>query len=232
MAAAVTGRAGLQKAAAEHAAGLVEEGMIVGLGTGSTAAFAIIALATRVRAGLHIRGIPTSRASALLARTHGIPLTTLDTHPVVDLTIDGADEVDPHLDVIKGAGGALLREKIVASATRRQVIIVDETKLVDRLGQRSPLPVEVVPFGRKRTEQALASLGLTPTLRRVNARPFRTDNGNCILDCVLPSTFAVHDLAAAIKAVVGVVDHGFFLDLTDTVVISSSAGIEVREKGA
>lgn len=228
MAAAEQGRTAQQRAAAEHAATFVRDGMIVGLGTGSTAAFAIAALAARVRDGLHIRAIPTSHASAEQARSGGIPLTTLNTHPAIDVTIDGADEVDPHLDVIKGRGGALLREKIVASATRRQVIIVDETKIVQRLGERMPLPVEIVPFGWKHTQDALESLGLGPILRRTNGHPFRTDNGNRIVDCTLPATFAVHDLAAAIKATVGVVDHGFFLGLTHTVVIGSANGTEVR----
>jgi ribose 5-phosphate isomerase A len=226
--AADDGRVARQRAAAEHAVTFVEDGMIVGLGTGSTAAFAIAALAVRVRGGLRIRAIPTSRTSATMARAGGIPLTTLDTHPAIDLTIDGADEVDPNLDVIKGRGGALLREKIVASATRRQVIIVDETKIVQRLGERMPLPVEIVPFGWKRTQHALESLGLIPILRQTNGGPFRTDNGNRIVDCALPATFAVHDLAAAIKATVGVVDHGFFLGLTHTVVIAAPTGIEIR----
>ena len=144
------------------------------------------------------------------------------------MTIDGADEVDPHLDVIKGRGGALLREKIVASATRRQVIIVDETKLVQRLGERMPLPVEIVPFGWKRTYGALEMLGLGPTMRRVSGRIFRTDNGNFIFDCTMPPAFAVHDLATAIKETVGVVDHGFFLGLTHTLVIGAKTGTEVR----
>ncbi|HEY7909725.1 MAG TPA: ribose-5-phosphate isomerase RpiA [Thermomicrobiales bacterium] len=228
MIAAEQGRVAQQRAAAEHAATFVEDGMIVGLGTGSTAAFAIAALAARVRAGLSIRAIPTSRASADLARAGGIILTSLNTHPTIDLTIDGADEVDPHLDVIKGRGGALLREKIVASATRRQVIIVDETKLVQRLGERMPLPVEVVPFGWTRTQRALASLALLPTVRRTDSGVFHTDNGNVIVDCTLPQTFDVHDLAATIKAIVGVVDHGFFLGLTHTLVIGTKTGTDVR----
>ncbi|MCA1722986.1 MAG: ribose-5-phosphate isomerase RpiA [Thermomicrobia bacterium] len=223
-----TARVAAQRAAGEHAATFVADGMIVGLGTGSTAFFAIAALAARVARGLRIRAIPTSRASAVQARSGGIPLTTLNTHPAIDLTIDGADEVDPEMNVIKGRGGALLREKIVASATTRQVIIVDETKVVRRLGERMPLPVEIAPFGWKRTSAALAALGLVPTLRRSGTAPFHTDNGNYIVDCTLPGAFALHDLAAAIKATVGVVEHGFFLGLTHTVVIGTPAGIEVR----
>lgn len=221
-------RTAQQRAAGEHAATFVQDGMIVGLGTGSTAAFAIAALAARVRDGLRIRAVPTSRASAELARAGGIALTTLTTHPSIDVTIDGADEVDPHLDVIKGRGGALLREKIVASATQRQVIIVDETKVVQRLGERMPLPVEVVPFGWTRTQRDLASLGLLPTLRRADSAAFRTDNGNFIVDCALPQSFDVHDLAATIKAIVGVVDHGFFLGLTHTLVVGTATGTEIR----
>ncbi len=223
-----TARVAAQRATGEHAATYVEDGMIVGLGTGSTAAFAIAALAARVADGLRIRAIPTSRASAAQARKGGIPLTTLNTHPAIDVTIDGADEVDPAMNVIKGRGGALLREKIVASATARQVIIVDETKVVQRLGERMPLPVEIVPFGWKRTASALTALGLVPALRRAGSTPFRTDNGNFIVDCALPPSFALHDLAAAIKATVGVVEHGFFLGLTHTAVIGTAAGIEVR----
>lgn len=228
MADSQTARVAAQRATGEHAATYVEDGMIVGLGTGSTAAFAIAALAARVADGLRIRAIPTSRASAVQARDGGIPLTTLNTHPAIDVTIDGADEVDPAMNVIKGRGGALLREKIVASATTRQVIIVDETKVVQRLGERMPLPVEIVPFGWKRTAGALAALALVPTLRRAGSTPFRSDNGNFIVDCALPPSFALHDLAAAIKATVGVVEHGFFLGLTHTVVIGTAAGIEVR----
>lgn len=230
MAASESARVALQRATGEHAATYVQDGMIVGLGTGSTAAFAIAALVARVAGGLRIRAIPTSRASAIQARAGGIPLTTLNSYPRIDVTIDGADEVDPAMNVIKGRGGALLREKIVASATQRQVIIVDETKLVGRLGERMPLPVEIVPFGWKRTAGELASLGLVPTLRRAGSTLFRTDNGNYIVDCALPSTFALHDLAAAIKATVGVVEHGFFLGLTHTVVIGTPTGIEVRER--
>lgn len=231
MATAEQDRVAQQRGAAEHAATLVEDGMIVGLGTGSTAAFAINALGVRVRDGLRIQAIPTSRASATLARANNISLTTLTTHPAIDLTIDGADEVDPALDVIKGRGGALLREKIVATATRRQVIIIDRTKLVARLGERAPLPVEIVPFGWKSTAASLAALGLTPTFRRMSDRPFRTDNSNYIVDCGLPNGVNISTLAAAIKATVGVVDHGFFLGLTHTLVIGTEKGIEVRERG-
>lgn len=213
--------------AAERAVSLVRDGMIVGIGTGSTAAFAIAALAARVRDGLRIRGIPTSRESAAAARAGSIPLTTLDRHPAVDVTIDGADEVDPRLDIIKGRGGALLREKIVACATAHEVIIVDEAKLVAHLGTRMPLPVEVVPFGWSRTERALAELGLTPTLRRAGRLPARTDNGNYILDCALPESADARALAPAIKEIVGVVEHGFFIGLAHTVIVGGVNGIRV-----
>jgi hypothetical protein len=135
-----------KRAAAERAASLAEDGMVLGLGTGSTAALALVALAARIRDGLRVVGIPSSRATEMLATQLGIPLVTLADHPTLDLTIDGADEVDPALDLIKGAGGALLREKVLAAASRRLVIVVDDSKLVRHLGQRSALPVEVVPF--------------------------------------------------------------------------------------
>ncbi len=144
------------------------------------------------------------------------------------MTIDGADEVDPHLDVIKGRGGALLREKIVASATRRQVIIVDETKLVAALGRADAAPRRDRPLRLETDAGRLASLALLPTVRRTETGIFRTDNGNLIVDCALPQTFDLHTLAAAIKAIVGVVDHGFFLGLTHTVVIGTANGTQIR----
>ena len=223
-------QADLKRAVGERAAMFVEDGMVVGLGTGSTAVFAIESLGARARAGLRIRAIPTSRASAALARARGIPLTTLNTCPTIDVTIDGADEVDPAFDLIKGRGGALLREKIVASATRRQVIIVDESKLVTRLGERMPVPVEVVRFGWKRTARDLEALGLVPTLRLAAGRTFVTDNGNFILDSAMPVGTGARDLAPAIKGIIGVVDHGFFIGLTHTVVVGGARGVEVREK--
>lgn len=217
-----------KRRAAEHAVSLVRDGMIVGIGTGSTVAFAIDALIARVRnETFRIRGVPTSQASATLAQAGGIPLADLNDVPAVDLTIDGADEVDPRRDLIKGGGGALLREKLVAVSSRRVVIIADEGKLVERLGEHMRLPVEVVPFGWQCTADRLTALGLTPTLRERNGAPFETDNGNVILDCAFPDRVEAAELAVAIKETVGVVEHGFFLGLAHTVVIGTNEGVEV-----
>ena len=162
---------------------LVKDGDIVGLGTGSTAHFAILALGERVRAGLKMTGIPTSNASAELARTAGIPLSTLDQHSALDIDIDGADEIDPHLNLIKGGGGALLREKVIAAASKKMVVIADSGKLVSTLG-KFPLPVEVISFARAVVEKKIASLGASVKWRtRPDGSLYITDNGNPILDC-------------------------------------------------
>ncbi len=174
-----------KRSAAEAAAAMVEDGMVIGLGTGSTAYFAIEALIRRVRDGLRIRAIPTSERSAEQARAGGITLTTFAEHRRLDLTIDGADEIEAgSLNLIKGLGGALLREKIVAAASRRLVIVADSRKLVDRLGGTVPVPVEVVPFGWETTVERLRQLGTDPVPRRDQAgQPYCTDGGNRILDC-------------------------------------------------
>jgi ribose 5-phosphate isomerase A len=200
--------------------------MVVGLGTGSTAEFAIRAIGEKVAAGMEIKAIPTSEASAALARQLGIALTTLAEDPVVDLTIDGADEVDPDLDLIKGLGGALLREKIVASATRRQIIIVDPSKLVDKLGTKAPLPIEVVPFSHSLVERRLKERGLIPALRlRDTGEPFATDNGNYIIDGGFPQGI---DNARAtdtwLNTLPGVVENGLFVGLTHLVVVGEEDG--------
>ncbi len=177
-----------------RAAEFVEERMVVGLGTGSTAEFAIRAIGQRVGAGLAISAIPTSEASAALARELNIDLTTLEANPHVDLTIDGADEVDPELNLIKGLGGALLREKIVAAATAYQIIIIDPSKQVDQLGTQAPLPIEVVPFSKSLVVRHLAEQELNPVLRMVAPdQPFITDNGNFIIDCSFPAGIADAD---------------------------------------
>src|SRR5208337_2607970 len=167
-----------EKEAAGHAAAeLVRDGNVVGLGTGSTAYFAVIALGERVKAGLKMVGIPTSMQTADLARAVGIPLTTLDEHPEIDITIDGADEVDPKLNLIKGGGGALLREKVVASVTKKMVVVADSGKIVSVLG-KFPLPVEVISFARTVVERKIVALGGVPKLRtKTDGGPFLTDNG-------------------------------------------------------
>ena len=220
-------RDALKRAAAEAAVELVQEGMVVGLGTGSTAAFAIEALARRHRQGLRFVGIPTSERTAAQAATAGIPLTSFAEHRQIDLTIDGADEVERGtLNLIKGLGGALLHEKIVAAASRRLVIVVDGAKVVDRLGTHAPLPVEVVSFGLEATRAALEGLGASARLRLSPAgEPFVTDSGNRILDCSFGPIADPARLEARIRRVVGVVESGLFIGRADPVFVADAAGV-------
>jgi ribose 5-phosphate isomerase A len=221
-----------KRVAAERATEYVTDGMVVGLGTGSTAQHAARALAARVAAGLNIVGVPTSERTARMARELGIPLTTLEEHPQIDVTIDGADEVDlSTFYAIKGLGGALLREKIVALATRLEIIIVDDSKVASRLGEREPLPVEVAAFGWSRTRDALAALGCEPQLRASpDGSPYVTDSGNYLLDCQFPAIDEPPALASRVKALTGVVEHGLFLGIIDRVVIAGAEGIRVVDK--
>lgn len=218
-----------KKAAAEAAVALVESGMVVGLGTGTTAAFAMSALGPRVAAGLSIVGIPTSEQTAELARGLKIPLATLADHTFIDLTIDGADEVEKGtLGLIKGHGGALLREKIIAAASRRMAVIVDETKLVERLGTHASVPVEVVPFGWQATERKLRQLGAKPSLRPGPAgKAYVTDGGHYILDCTFGQIGKPEELANAIDHVVGVVEHGLFLNYAWQVFVGGRDGVKI-----
>ena len=215
-----------KEVAGRRAAEYIETGMVVGLGTGSTAEFAIRAIGERVAAGLEVKAIPTSEASAQLAGELGITLTTLEDDPAVDLTIDGADEVDPDLDLIKGLGGALLREKIVAAATARQVIIIDPSKLVKKLGTQAPLPIEVVPFSWSLVCNRLSERGIEPTLRMQQAeQPFVTDNGNYIIDGRFPE--GIDDAQATdiwLNTLPGVVENGLFVAMTHLVVIGEADG--------
>lgn len=217
-----------KRMAAERAVEQVEQGMVIGIGTGSTAAHMIRALAERLRSGLRIVGaIPTSQVSAWLAASLNIPLTDLDAHPELDLAIDGADEIDPHLFLIKGGGGALLREKIVASAARRFLVIGDATKLVERLGTRMPLPVEVIPFATTPVMRRLQALGATAQLRKRDGQAFITDNSNVILDCVFPG--GIDDppaLEARIRSIVGVVETGLFLHMAEHAIIGGPNGVQ------
>lgn len=208
------------------AAELVEPGMVIGLGTGSTAAFLVQALAERLRNGLNIKGaVPTSLETAQLARSLGIPLVSLDTYPTLDLAIDGADEIDPQLNLIKGAGGALLREKIVAASARQFVVISDSSKLVERLGQHFTLPVEVVPFALTPVRLRLASLGASVEPRMRGDQLFMTDNQNIILDCRFPGITDLTGLQAPIRAIVGVVEHGLFLGMAQRALVAGPAGL-------
>lgn len=217
----------LKQQAADRAVLAIESGMIVGLGSGSTATLAVRRLAERLRKKeLHdIRGVPTSQQTGQEAQRLNIPLTTLEDHPVVDLTIDGADEVDPRLNVIKGGGGALLREKIVAQASRRLLIIVDESKLVPALGTRWALPVEVIALGWRTQANYLESLGAAVTLRQRDEAIFKTDQGNLILDCHFGPIAEPYALADQLNRRVGIVEHGLFLDMASEVIVASVAGV-------
>jgi ribose 5-phosphate isomerase A len=218
----------LKRAAAEAAVALVSSGMVVGLGTGTTAAFAIEALIRRVRdEGLDILGIPTSEHSAAQARAGGIRLTDFEAHRRVDLTIDGADEIaDGSLDLVKGLGGALLREKIVAAASDRLVIIADRSKLVERLGGTTRIPVEVVTFGWQTTEDRIARLGGQPVLRRAkDGTPFHTDGGNLILDCAFGELPDAQAVERALSETIGVVETGLFIGMATTALVASAEGV-------
>lgn len=219
----------LKKAAALRAIDYVESGMVVGLGTGSTAYFVVEGLGARVAAGLKIVGIPTSERTAAQARRLNIPLASFAEHQRLDLTIDGADEVEAGtLNLIKGLGGALLREKIVAAASRQLVIVVDREKLVNRLGDHTPVPVEVTQFGWQSTAAALAKLGTEPVLRHAaEDHPFITDGGNYILDCRFPGIPDPAKLEQQIERIVGVVENGLFVGRSSAVVVASKNGVEV-----
>jgi ribose 5-phosphate isomerase A len=221
----VPDRDNLKRSAAEAAVELVQDGMIVGLGTGSTAAFAVDALARRFRQGLKFQGIPTSERTAAQATAAGIPLTSIAQHRQIDLTIDGADEVERGtLNLIKGMGGALLREKIVAAASRRLVVVADSAKLVDRLG--APIPVEVVTFGLEATEAAIEALGAKARLRLApTGTAFATDSGNRILDCAFGPIFDPARLEERIGRIVGVVESGLFIGRADQAFIAEAAGV-------
>jgi ribose 5-phosphate isomerase A len=222
----------LKRQAAERALAFVRPGMKLGLGTGSTARHFVDLIGEAVKGGLDVVGVPTSDATFHQAKALGVPLTTLDEIAELDLTIDGADEIDPALRMIKGGGGALLREKIVAASSRRMVAIADATKRVARLG-RFPLPVEVVPFGlastRRRVERAAASVGLGGAieLRRRDGAVFVTDGGHYILDCAFAAIPDPDALSRALDAVPGVVEHGLFIGLATTVIFAGANGIEL-----
>jgi ribose 5-phosphate isomerase A len=218
-----------KKAAAEWAADLVDSGMVVGLGSGSTAIFALRRIAARLAEGSirDVIGVPTSEIERAAAIEAGIPLTDLEHHPVIDMTIDGADEVDPAFNLIKGGGGALLREKIVAQASRREIIVIDSTKRSDHLGTRHLLPIEVSDFGWRPEALHLEAMGAVVTRRAgQDGEPFRTDGGNLILDCDLGVIQQPAELAAALLARAGIIEIGLFCGLTTDLVIGTATGIE------
>lgn len=215
--------------AAERALDYVADGARVGLGTGHAASAFVAALGARVRAGLRVAAVATSEATTAQARDLGIPLTRLEDVETLDLTVDGADEVDPNLDLIKGLGGALLRERVVADVSRRLVILVGREKLVPVLGTRGTLPVEVVPFALPVSRRRLADLGIASTLKTEGDRPFVTDNGNCLLHCAVGPIAQPREMLQRIRAVPGVVEVGLFLDLADVVIVEDGQRVEVLE---
>ncbi len=224
----------LKRKAGWYAVDFVESGMVVGLGHGSTAIFTLRCIAQLLQEGRlrDVLGVPTSSHVEAEARKLGIPLTTLDDHPVIDLTIDGADEVDPDMNLIKGGGGALLREKIVAQASRREIIVVDESKLSPALGTQWPIPVEVVPFGQRTQMAFLKSLGAQPILRHKedDGNPFKTDQGNVILDCAFGPLNDPVQLAARLNERAGIVEHGLFLGLATDVIVATAEEIQHLER--
>lgn len=222
-----------KKLAGERAAEFVQSGMVVGLGVGSTAIFALHKIASRIERGelKDILGIPCSKDVEAMARLVGIPLTTLEEHPQIDVTIDGADEVDPQLNLIKGGGGALLREKIVAQASLREIIVVDEGKLSPKLGSKWPLPVEVVSFGWGAQAKFIDTLGGRPTLRTTdNKQPYLTDQGNAILDCDFGAIDDLEGLARQLEGRAGIVEHGLFLGLATDLIVAGAGGSRHQQR--
>ncbi len=215
--------------AGDVAATFIEDGMVIGLGSGTTATQMIYALGRRIQEGLTITGaVPTSQATAELARKLGIPLTDLDTHPVLDLAIDGADEIDSQLRLIKGGGGALLREKIVASSARRFIIVGDLTKQVAQLGRNTPLPVEVISFAATPVSKRLEALGASVRLRRSGDSVFVTENCNIIFDCFFADGITdPTELDTRIHSIVGVVETGLFLHMAERAIIGGPDGVKV-----
>ncbi len=220
----------LKQAAGERACEYVKDGMVVGLGTGRTAYYAIKRLGMMVAEDLDITGIPTSIASKKLAEESGIRLSTLEEHPELDVTIDGADEFDPDLNLIKGMGGALFREKIVAAASKMEIIVVDTSKSVDILGTKSPLPVEVASFGWKQCLGELKTLGCNPHLRMKDEAIFVSDNNNYIIDCRFESIQDPWGLEGKINNIPGVIENGLFLGLTDLVIMGTEDGEKLFSK--
>ena len=214
-----------KQAAARAAVELVESGSVVGLGSGSTASFAIQFLAERVRSGLKIVGVPTSQATKNLAEQLGIPLTTLDENSKIDIDIDGADEIDPNLNLIKGGGGAMLREKVIASASKRFIVVAESVKLVPHLG-KFPLPVEVIPFAETVVRSRIEALGATVSLRKyAYGNPYVTDEGHHILDCNFGEIPDPAALNATLHAIPGVVEHGLFIGMAEMAFVGKDGGV-------
>ncbi len=222
----------------------VKDGMILGLGSGSTVYYTFLKLGELIKNGLKIKGIPTSIKTEEIAKKVGIPLTTFEESPHIDLTIDGADEVDVNLNLIKGGGGALLREKIVAKASKKYIVVIDSSKTVEELGKKFPLPVEVFPFGWQMTKLNLENLGLKIEIKKIENKFFVTDNGNYIFHCTLCRNqneqesqidkdaylAKLKELEWKINNIPGVIENGLFLDIADTVIVGDKTGCRIIEK--
>lgn len=216
-----------KKAAALKAVEFVRDGMVVGLGTGSTAKHMVIALGEKVRAGMTLRGVPTSQETAALARQSGIPLIDTENRWEIDVAIDGADQVDPGFNLIKGGGGALLKEKIVAASARQFIVLVDHTKQVPVLGGSFPLPIEIVPFGWGSTAREIERLTKSRVvLRERNGAPFKTEAGNLIVDVHLARIEQPADLEIALNQIPGIVETGLFIGRTDILIVGKASGTE------
>ncbi len=220
----------MKKMAAEKAVEHVDNGMVIGLGTGSTVKYAIKKLGEMINTGLKIEGIPTSLRTKKLATEYNIPLVDLNDYTEIDLTIDGADEVDSHLNLIKGGGGALTREKIIAYHSKKEIIVIDETKVVKKLGIDSPVPVEVTKYGWNATKKTLEELGCTAELRTIMDEVYITDNSNYILDCDFGKINEPEALEKEINSIPGVIENGLFIDLVDEVIVGSKQGIITLEE--
>lgn len=215
-----------KKAAGEKAAEYIQNGMTIGLGSGSTVYWTIQKLGELVSQGLEIKAIPSSTETGRLAKQAGIPLTTFSEVNELDLSIDGADEVDQKFNLIKGGGGALVREKFVDSFTKKFIVVVDESKIVSKLGS-FPLPVEVVPFGWEVTTKTLADVGCTPVLRKKDGEIFRSDNGNYIVDCHFSRIDHPASLHNQLKQLLGVVETGLFIDMANVLIVGGNDGVEI-----
>jgi ribose 5-phosphate isomerase A len=226
----VSGESDALRPIATRALDYVEPGTIIGLGTGRAASAFVEALGERVRGGLDVRGVPTSEATAALASKVGVPLLTLDEAGSLAATFDGADEVSPGLDLIKGYGGALVREKIVAASSERLIILVGDEKRVDRIGARGRLPVEVVPFARALCEKRLAGLGCPAEMRVVEGKPYLTDNLNLVLDCAVQPIADPEGLERDILAIPGVLGTGLFLGMADAVLVQEGDAVLALER--
>ncbi len=223
----------LKRIAAGKAVSFIEPGMIVGLGTGSTTKFALLKISEMLKSGElnDITGVPTSVQTEELAKELDIPVSELNFHPQIDLTIDGADEVDKNLNLIKGGGGALLREKVVAQASKAEIIIVDESKISNHLGEKWAVPIEVLQFAVEVEKNFLRSIGGTPELRKTkNGEPFVTDEGNFILDTNFGVIENPKELAGLLEKRAGIVEHGLFLDLANKVIVAKEGGVDILRK--